>query len=114
MRRHFNILSLLVLLICAMSIKPVFANDNKQFAVYNYRNDNHFNAFLNHDIDSITFSCIDTLGIEHDDVVVQEVWTPDSLYRIPIEAIDSIGFRAPEPVYKPGIFIIDLLSNSGL
>lgn len=106
MRRHINILSLLVLLISAMSANPVFANDNKQFAVYNYRNDNHFNAFLNHDIDSITFSCIDTLGIEHDEVVVQEVWTPDSVFRIPLSAIDSLAFRAPAPKVRDGLFYL--------
>ncbi len=98
---------LIVSLVAVLSFVPVLAQDSQQYALYNYRNDGAFNAWLNIDIDSITYSCVDTLGVEHDDVVVQEVWTPDSLYRIPIEAIDSIGFRAPEPVYKPGIFIID-------
>ena len=82
------------------------APSGKQYALYNYRNDGDFNAWLNIDIDSITYSRIDTLGVEHDDIVVQEVWTPDSLYRIPMEAIDSIGFRAPAPVMRDGIFYL--------
>ena len=82
------------------------APSGKQYALYNYRNDGDFNAWLNIDIDSITYSRIDTLGVEHDDIVVQEVWTPDSLYRIPLEAIDSIGFRAPAPVMRDGIFYL--------
>ena len=77
-----------------------------QYALYNYRNDGNFNAWLNLDIDSVTYSRIDTLGVERNAVVVQEVWTPDSLYRIPLEAIDSIGFRAPEPIMREGIFYL--------
>lgn len=90
------------------AIRPVATtySKNKQYALYNYRNDSHFNAWLNIDVDSITYSCVDTLGVEHDDIVVQEVWTPDSLYRIPLEAIDSIGFRAPAPVMASDIFYI--------
>ena len=90
------------------AIRPVATtySKSKQYALYNYRNDRHFNAWLNIDVDSITYSCVDTLGVEHDDIVVQEVWTPDSLYRIPIEAIDSIGFRAPAPVMQDGIFFL--------
>ena len=102
------IYSLLLFTLAAVGIRPVQAQQqhSSQYALYNYRNDGDFNAWLNIDIDSITYSCIDTLGVEHDDVVVQEVWTPDSLYRIPLEAIDSIGFRTPEPVYKDNIFHI--------
>ena len=81
-------------------------SQQNQYAIYNYRNDNDFNAWLNVDIDSITYSCIDTLGVEHDVNVVQEVWTPYQVYRIPIEAIDSIGFRAPETKYNEKVFFI--------
>lgn len=98
---------LLVLLVAALILAPADAQNSRQYAIFNYRNDGNLNAWLNIDIDSITYSCIDTLGIEHDEVVVQEVWTPDSLYRIPIEAIDSIGFRAPASEFKPGIFVIE-------
>ena len=107
MKRHTLLYTCMLLIVAASNIIPIRAQQqSKQYALYNYRNDGDFNAWLNIDIDSITYSCIDTLGIEHDDVVVQEVWTPDSLYRIPLEAIDSIGFRAPEPVMREGLFYL--------
>lgn len=102
------IYSLLLFTLAAVGIRPVQAQQRQshQYALYNYRNDGDFNAWLNIDIDSITYSRIDTLGVEHDDVVVQEVWTSDSLYRIPLEAIDSIGFRAPKPELASNIIYI--------
>jgi formylglycine-generating enzyme required for sulfatase activity len=103
MKKIAYILSLLVLLVSSISLS---AQESEQYAIFNYRNDGKFNAFLNINIDSITFSCIDTLGVEHEDIVVQEVWTPDSLYRIPLSAIDSLGFRAPETKMRDGLFYI--------
>ena len=108
MKKHtLFIYSLLLLVLATADIIPAQAQQqNSQYALYNYRNDGEFNAWLNIDIDSITYSRIDLDGTERDEIVVQEVWTPDSLYRIPMEAIDSIGFRAPEPEYKEDIFHI--------
>lgn len=108
MKKHtfVYIINLLLFVIALFDVTPIYAQDSYQYALYNYRNDGDFNAWLNIDIDSITYSCIDTLGVEHDDIVVQEVWTPDSLYRIPIESIDSIGFRAPKTIIKNDVFII--------
>ena len=105
MKNHRHILSLLLLLVSVFNLMPANAQQN-QYAIYNYRNDGNFNAWLNIDVDSITYSCIDTLGVEHDDVVVQEVWTPDSVYRIPLNAIDSLGFYAPEPIMRDGLFYL--------
>ena len=106
MKKHsFSYILLMLILVSVLCPQiSVAQQQGNQYALYNYRNDGQFNAWLNIDVDSITYSRIDTLGIEHDDVVVQEVWTPDSLYRIPLEAIDSIGFRAPEPQFKGGIY----------
>ncbi|MBQ6204322.1 MAG: DUF1566 domain-containing protein [Prevotella sp.] len=97
---------LFVLMVALLSMAPAFAQESQQHAIYNYRNDGQFNAWLNTDVEKITYSCTDLDGVEHDDIVVQEVWTPDSVYRIPINAIDSIGFRAPKPELKEGIFHI--------
>ena len=69
---------------------------NKAF--YVYRNDNQFDALFISEVDSIIYSKIDTLGIEREDFVVQEVYTTDSLYRIPLSAIDSVSFFAPDPL----------------
>lgn len=106
MKRSLYLLCMFCLAIAMAAPQRVSAQEARQYAVFNYRNDGRFNAFLNHDIDSITFSCIDTLGIEHDDVVVQEVWTTDSLFRIPLDAIDSLAFRAPAPKMRDNIFYL--------
>ena len=74
-----------------------------QDALYIYRNDGGFNAFYYSDIDRIVYSKTDTLGVEQDDYVVQEIYALDTLYRIPISAIDSVTFVTPETVYKKDV-----------
>ena len=69
-------------------------------AFYIYRNDGDFNAFFREEVDSIVYSYYDSDSIYHDDVVTQLVYTPDSVYRIPLAAIDSVGFVQPETKYK--------------
>lgn len=75
----------------------------KQDALYIYRNDGGFHGFFYDEIDRIEYSKIDTLGVEHDDYVTQEIYALDTLYRIPISAIDSVGFVTPENVYKKDV-----------
>ena len=79
---------------------------SNSYAIYSWQNNGDFNAFLNCNVDSITYSKIDLNGKERRNVVIKEIWTPDSVYRIPLAAIDSITFRAPEPKYKEGVFHI--------
>jgi len=74
-----------------------------QDALYIHRNDNGFHGFFFDDILRFEYSKTDTLGVEHDDYVVQEVVTVDSVYRIPLSAIDSIAFVTPETVYKSDV-----------
>lgn len=77
-------------------------------AFYIYRNDGQFNAFLREEIDSITYSCYDLDSTYcYDDYVTQLVYTPDSIYRIPLEAIDSVGFVQPETVFQPNVMRFD-------
>ena len=82
---------------------PAQAQQVEQDALYIFRNDGRFNAFFFDDIDHFEYSRIDTLGIEHDDCVVQEVYALDSIFRIPLTAIDSIAFVTPETVYKEDV-----------
>ena len=96
MRRFFLILGALFALL------PLSAQQT-QDALYIYRNDGIFHGFFFADIEKIEFSRIDTLGVEHQDYVVQEVYALDSIYRIPISAIDSVGFITPETKYKEGV-----------
>ena len=97
-------ISLIIVLLSVLNITA--QQQQSQYALYNYRNDGDFNAWLNIDVDSITYSNIGLDSIEYDNIVTQEVWTPDSCYRIPLEVIDSIGFRAPKPIMREGLFYL--------
>jgi len=72
-----------------------------------FLNDGSFNGFYDDEIDSIVYSHLDMDSIWHNDAVVQEIWMNDSVVRIPIESIDSICHKLPDPVYKPGVIRID-------
>lgn len=75
----------------------------EQDALYIYRNDGGFNAFFFRDIQRIDYSKVDTLGVEQADYVVQEVYALDSVFRIPLSAIDSVAFVTPETKYQPDV-----------
>lgn len=96
MRRLFLIFGTLFALL------PLSAQQT-QDALYIYRNDGSFNGFFFDDIEKIEFSRTDTLGVEHQDYVVQEVYALDSIFRIPISAIDSVCFVTPETKYQEGV-----------
>ena len=72
-----------------------------QDAFYIYRNDGNFDGFFYDEIVRMNYSKIDLEGEEHDVYVIQEIETNDSLYRIPLAAIDSIGFQQPEIRMNP-------------
>lgn len=94
-----RILNMVVLLICCLSATAQAVTDN----LYIYRNDGKFNAFYPNEIDSITYSNKDLNGVEYADAVVQEIWTADSVYRIPLSVIDSISVATPEVKYAPKV-----------
>ena len=95
-------LFILAVVLGMLGIQTVSAQQT-QDALYIYRNDGGFNGFFFADIDRIEYSKVDTLGVEHDDYVVQEVYALDTLYRIPLNAIDSVTFVTPETIYKKDV-----------
>ena len=96
--RHLGFLaSLTMMLLAALPIKAQTENE----AFYIYQNDGHFDGFFYDEIVKMNFSFLDTLGIEHDEIVSQEIVTADSTYRFMLSAIDSIGFVQPEIKYNP-------------
>lgn len=97
-----KIYSLLLALVATLPLQAQ-TQDN---AMYVYRNDGNFNAFLREDIDSIALSYFDLDSIKHNDPVCQVFFTPDSIYRIPIEAIDSVSLVSPKTILQPEV--IDL------
>ena len=105
--KRYTLLYTIAAVLAAFVTLPAQAQQTDQDALYIFRNDGGFNAFFFDDIDHFEYSCIDTLGIEHDDYVVQEVHAMDSIFRIPLSAIDSIAFVTPKPVYKKDIIQMD-------
>ena len=95
MRQLRYIASLAIVL---MAVLPMQAQTENQ-AFYIYQNDGHFDGFFYDEIEKMSFSFLDTLGVEHDEIVSQEIVTADSTYRIMLSAIDSIGFVQPEITY---------------
>ena len=87
-------------------VLPIQAQTESQ-AFYSYQNDGHFDGFFYDEIEKMSFSFLDTLGVEHDEIVSQEIVTADSTYRIMLSAIDSIGFVQPEIKLNPRLHIID-------
>lgn len=107
MKRYTYYIYIIVALLMPFVAQSAQAQQAEQDALYIFRNDGRFNAFFFGDIDHFEYSCIDTLGIEHDDYVVQEVYALDSVFRIPLSAIDSISFVTPETKYKADVIMAD-------
>ena len=76
-------------------------------AFYIYRNDGDFNGFFYDQVEEMRYSRLDLDGVEHDEYVVQEVVTTDSIYRIPLAAIDSVGFVQPDIILNPRLKNLD-------
>lgn len=104
-----TVYTLLYLVALLLAVPQTVSAQEKatQDALYVFRNDGGFNAFFYRDIDHFEYSKVDTFGVEHDDYVVQEIHTPDSIFRIPISAIDSVAFVTPETKYRADAFVAE-------
>ena len=89
-----------------MLLVSAVAGASAQEAIYVYRNDGGFDAFMRADIDSITYSRIGADSLLHADWQMQLVHTPDSVYRIPLSVIDSVSLVKPEPVLNADVFLL--------
>lgn len=78
-----------------------------QEAFYIYRNDGDFNGFFYDEVIEMRQSKISVDSIEYDQWVTQEVVLEDTIYRIPLAAIDSIGFQQPEIKLNPRVKFIE-------
>ena len=77
-----------------------------QEAFYIYRNDNNFNGFFYDEVIRMECSKFGLDSVEHDEFVVQDIVLADTIYRIPLSAIDSISFVQPEIRFQPGVRFI--------
>ncbi len=80
---------------------------NAQEAFYIYRNDGDFNGFFYDEVIEMRQSKIGVDSVEYDRWVTQEVVLADTIYRIPLGAIDSIGFQQPEIRLNPNIKFVE-------
>ncbi|MBP3227385.1 MAG: hypothetical protein J6M53_01225 [Bacteroidaceae bacterium] len=105
MKHLFQIAALFALFLmgAGLATAQTVSDEPVQDAMYVYRNDGKFHGFYNFEVVRVEFSKIDTLGREHFDYVVQEIETLDSLYRIPISAIDSVSYVTPRTEYAPDV-----------
>ena len=87
----------LILLLVAVTLSGMAQTIGEAF--YIYRNDGQFNAFFRDEVISIDYSYKDADGNTYDEIVTQIVNTPDSVYKIPLAAIDSVSFVQPETIY---------------
>ena len=71
---------------------------------YVYRNDGDFNGFFYDQVESIVYSNVGIDGKQRPYQVVQEISTADSLYRIPLVAVDSLGFIQPQAIMNSSVF----------
>ena len=85
---------------------PIQAQEDNA-AFYIYQNDGHFDGFFYDQVQKISYSKLDTLGVEHEDFVSQEIITNDSIYRIMLTAIDSVGFVQPEIRFSPKLKVME-------
>lgn len=97
MKRQYIFRGLMAMMLLMAAVQDMTAQE----AFYIYRNDGEFNGFFYDQVKRMNYSKIDFNGIEHDEYVIQEVETDDSLYRIPLLAIDSISFVQPEIKFNP-------------
>lgn len=96
------------ILLSIINCTPLFAQDEEIYeAFYIYRNDGEFNGFFYDEVLDMRYSKLDLDSLEHEDYVVQEVVTADSIYRIPLCVIDSVGFIQPEIIISKDIKLTD-------
>ncbi len=95
----------LMIILAAVTLSGMAQHIGEAF--YIYRNDGGFNAFFRDEVISMEYSYEDAEGNTYDEVVTQIINTADSVYKIPLAAIDSVGFVTPETQYKPGVKVIE-------
>lgn len=91
----------LLILFAAVAISSMAQNIGEAF--YIYRNDGGFNAFFRDEVISMEYSYEDAEGNTYDEIVTQIINTVDSVYYIPLSAIDSVSFIQPETKYNNNV-----------
>ncbi len=91
----------LIILLAAITLCGMAQTIGEAF--YIYRNDGQFNAFFRDEVQAIEYSYYDADSIKYEEIVTQVVITADSVYKIPLAAIDSVSFIQPETILQPNV-----------
>lgn len=94
--------SILIFALCSLFYVPTFAQE----AFYIYANDGKFRGFFYDEVEELRLSKIGLDSVEYDEYVVQEVVLADTVHRIALSTIDSIGFQQPEIKINPNVKFI--------
>ena len=94
--------SILTFVLCTLSLCTF-----SQEAFYIYRNDGDFNGFFYDEVQEMRYSKLALDSTEHEQYVTYEVVLADTIYRIPLATIDSIGFQQPEIKFNPKVKFIE-------
>lgn len=94
--------SILTFVLCTLSLCTF-----SQEAFYIYRNDGDFNGFFYDEVQEMRYSKLALDFTEHEQYVTYEVVLADTIYRIPLATIDSIGFQQPEIKFNPKVKFIE-------
>ena len=84
-------------------------------SVYVYRNDGNMYYELYETVNRLSCSKLDADQVEQNRFVMQEIETADTLFRIPLVAIDSISFHSPGyiPASFPRKHLIEEFTGQG-
>lgn len=107
MRRIRLLFGIVLAALCSTVASAQALEDGEAF--YIYCNDGDFHGFFYDEVLDMRYSRIDLEGEEHDEHVIQEIVTADSVYRIPICTIDSISFVQPPIEFNPDLRYMDEL-----
>ena len=99
MKTHYNLLTQIKVRICCVialiaAAQSLYAWD--YLTVYRNDGEEPLGLFLA-DVDSMVCSKIGTDSLLYADWQVQEIWAPDTTYRIPLASIDSMRINTVDP-----------------
>lgn len=95
------------LILCAVlfALHNITVQANDGVIVYHHSGD--VTAAVIERVDSMHVSHYDLDSLYHQEFVVQDIFLPDTTYRIPIADIDSIVFHTPDPKYREDVTPLD-------
>ena len=97
----------IVLFLLALSLYPIqIVAQETSKAMFIHCKDGGLHTVFFSEVDSVVCSHVDIDSISCEDYVTQEIWTPDTVLRIPLNDIQDISFQTPEIEYKNGVIVL--------